>query len=287
VSALAAKTVIVGVGLLGASLAAAGRRSGALARVTGVGRSQANLDTAMRAGVIDEASTALEPALAGADLVVLAAPVDACVGLLARIAAAAPKNCVITDVASVKFPLVAEASRLGIAERFVGAHPMAGGTSSGAGAADVDLFRGRTVVLTPEARTDAAALERVERLWRDVGARTVVMDARAHDRIVALASHLPQMIASALAAQLGSDQQHALIESVAGAGLRDTTRIAMSDARMWSAIAAANRDALLAAMDGFSQSWSGVREAVARGDAAALEEAIEKGAAFRRSLERK
>jgi prephenate dehydrogenase len=167
VKPLAQKTVIAGVGLIGGSLAAAGKRSGALGRVVGVGRSRENLALAERAGIIDEGTADLEQALDGADLVVLAAPVDTCVDLLKRVAAAAPTP-VVTDVASVKTPLVEAATRTGTESRFVGGHPIAGGTSTGAGSADADLFRDRVVVLTPTSATGSAAVDLVTKLWRAV-----------------------------------------------------------------------------------------------------------------------
>lgn len=280
------KTVILGVGLIGGSLAAAGRHAGRLDRVVGVGRSRANLDAALRAGLIDEAVTDPVAAVSDADLVVLATPVNTCVELLSLVAGAAPQTCVLTDVGSVKAPIVAAAVRLGVARRFVGAHPMAGGTSTGAGAADKDLFRGRTVVITPTPDVEAGARELVVSLWQAAGASVLELEPDLHDQAVAMSSHLPQLLASSLAALAAGDPLHELVARLTGGGFRDTTRIAMSDAAMWVAIAEANRDHLVAAMDLFADLWSRVRDAVASGDERALGALMVEAAAFRRGLER-
>jgi len=280
------RTVILGVGLIGASLAAAGRRAGVLAKVVGVGRSQANLDSALHAGIIDEASPDAVAAVRDADLVVIAAPVDTSIELLERVAPACPASCVLTDVGSVKAPIVRAAERIGVADRFVGAHPMAGGTSTGAVAANEELYRGRTVVVTPTAAVAKGPRELVSSIWRAVGAEVVELDAELHDQAVAMSSHLPQMLATSLAALAAGDPLHALVARLTGAGFRDTTRIAMSDADMWLGIAEANRTHLLNAMDVFTQLWTRVRDAVASGDEDALRSLMLEAAAFRRCLER-
>jgi prephenate dehydrogenase len=283
---VAQKTVVVGVGLIGGSLAAAGRRAGVLGRVVGVGRSARNLDVALRNGVVDEVTHDVAAAVRDADLVVFAAPADTCVDLLEIAAASAPAECVLTDVASVKEPLCAAAERLGVGARFVGGHPIAGGTATGADAADDQLFRGRVVVLTPGAQTSAAALRRVSELWRATGAEVVEMDAAAHDRVLALTSHLPQMLVSVLCSLAAGRDDEAQVARLAGAGFRDTTRIAGSDAAMWAAIARLNRKHLLEVMDGFTRAWSRLRAAIAAGDDAAVREVIERGARFRRGVEK-
>jgi len=281
-----AKTVIVGVGLIGASLAAAGRRSGVLGRVVGVGRSKANLETALRAGFIDEASSDPAAAVRDAGLVVIAAPVDTSIELLERVAPACPASCVLTDVGSVKAPIVRAAERIGIAARFVGAHPMAGGTRTGAAAADEGLYRGRTVVITPTPNVAKDAHDLVSSMWRSVGAEIVELDPDLHDQAVAMSSHLPQMLATALAALVAGDPLHDLVARLTGAGFRDTTRIAMSDADMWVAITEANRTHLLAAIDLFTRLWARVRDAVADADEEALRSLMLEAGAFRRGLER-
>jgi prephenate dehydrogenase len=283
---LARKTVIAGFGLIGASLAAAGKRAGVLGRVVGVGRSAANLDVARSAGLADETTHDLAAALADADLLVLAAPADACVRLLEQAVPSAPEACILTDVASVKAPLCAAAERLGVDARFVGGHPIAGGTATGASAADPNLFRGRTVVLTPSAQALPNARALVAGMWRAVGAEIVELDASVHDRVLATTSHLPQMVASALCAVAAAHGDRELVERFAGPGFRDTTRIAASDAAMWSAIARLNRDRLLEAMDAFGEVWANLRDGVAAGDEASIRATIERGAELRRRIDK-
>jgi len=282
VTALARRTVIVGTGLIGGSLAASGRRAGALEHVVGVGRGRDNLDHARAAGLVDETSTDLAGSLDGADLVVLAAPVDACCELLETVATHTGERCVVTDVGSVKVPLVERATALGIASRFVAAHPMAGGVDTGAAAARADLFDERVVVLTPNPATAAEAVGLVRRLWEACGARVVEMDAAAHDAAVAVTSHLPQMLAFCLSAAAGRDAargEH--LEELVGAGFKDTARLARSDAAMWAAIARLNGGSILAAMDRFSAVWQELRAAIEAGDEQALRVVMSEAAAFK------
>jgi prephenate dehydrogenase len=280
---IAARTVILGTGLIGASLAAAGRRAGALTWVVGVGRKRPNLELALARGAVDEVSQDPAAALARADLAVLAAPADACVDLLATVARHAPAECLVTDVASVKVPLCQAAERVGLARRFVGGHPIAGSESSGASAADPELFRGRVVVLTPEAAPEAA-VTRVRALWEQVGGTVVSMDARLHDEAVAASSHLPHMIAFALCAALAHDPDVEIVKRLAGSGLRDMTRLGASDPAMWRAIVALNRGPLREACDRFSVLWNQLCDAIAHGDAKELERLMEEARGFRRAL---
>ncbi|MFP6625901.1 MAG: prephenate dehydrogenase/arogenate dehydrogenase family protein [Deltaproteobacteria bacterium] len=274
------RVVIIGVGQIGASLAAAGRRSGALGRVCGVGRNPANLARAMELGLVDRVGSDLEEAVADADLVVVAAPVQASLDLLSRAAAASPRGCVLSDVGSVKGPVLEAAEAVGVGHRFVGAHPIAGGTGRGSAAADPLLFKDRTVVLTPGAATDGQAVERIVGLWEACGARVVKMTAADHDAGVALSSHLPQMAAFALCALAGSSGLDALTD-LCGSGFRDTTRIADSDGQMWLEIASANRGELVAIMKEFELLWAEMTRAVEDADGEGLGEIIDRARSFR------
>ncbi|MFN2426524.1 MAG: prephenate dehydrogenase, partial [Candidatus Binatia bacterium] len=260
------RVVVVGTGLIGASLAAAGRARGRFAHVVGVGRSMANLETARERGLIDEATTELFAALADSDLIVLATPVVTAVSQIHELVHHAPPAAVITDVGSVKLPIVLEARRRGLATRFLGAHPLAGKAETGAGAADPDLFRGRRVVLTPDEDTPPELVEDMRSLWSALEAEVSVMDADDHDAVLARSSHLPQMVAYALAATADSaEMREDLVRLVAG-GFRDTTRLAASDADMWVDIARLNREAIVDAMDEFSVIWDDLRDAIADQD---------------------
>lgn len=275
------RCVIVGTGLLGASLGAAGKTRGLFGRTVGVGRSQANLQTALDRGFVDEISTEPFRALAGADLVVIATPVFTAMSQLHELAAHAPETAVFTDVGSVKAPIVAEARRRGLASRFVGAHPLAGKAETGAGAADPDLFRGRRCVLTPDDETPEELVGDLRRLWTAVESTVSVMDAAEHDTALAASSHLPQMVAFALSATAdGAACRDDLVQLVAG-GFRDTTRLAASDADMWVDIANLNREAIVDAMDEFSVVWDDLRDAIADRDEKAIRAIIAASRKFR------
>lgn len=271
------RAVVIGTGSIGASVAVAARRTGAIARVVGVGRSRANLVHALNEGLVDEVSQDPLAAVVDADLVVLATPVDTAVDLLGGLVAAAPVRAIFTDVGSVKEPIVAAAEACGVAARFVGGHPIAGGTATGAAAADANLFRGRTVVLTPTPATEPEACAAVRAIWEAVGAVVLEMSAVRHDEILAQTSHLPQFVAFALCASVARDGE--IASNLFGTGFRDTTRLALSDHDMWLAIARLNRKALLRAMDGFSSLWDELRAAIAADDEARLREILEEARA--------
>jgi prephenate dehydrogenase len=278
------RCVIVGTGLLGASLAGAGKAAGLFGHVTGVGRSKTNLETAAARGLIDEGTDDLAAAIERADLVVLATPVVTAVSQLAEIAAKAAPKAVVTDVGSVKSAIVAEAERQNLCARFVGAHPLAGKAETGAAAADADLFRGRHVVLTPDAHSPARLVGDMRELWTAVGSTVSVMTAAEHDEMLARSSHLPHMIAFALAAMVdGSKSRADLVRLIAG-GFRDTTRLAASDADMWVDIVRLNSEAIADAMDEFGQFWDDVRDAVMDVDEAALREIISASQRLRREI---
>ena len=267
-SAIARRGVVIGTGLIGSSLAAALRAAGAIGHVVGVGRGLANLQVALRSGFVDSVSQDPFAAVTDADLVVLATPVDSAVTLLPALVAAAPAEAIFTDVGSVKRAIVEAARVCGIEDRFVGAHPIAGGTMGGAGGANPTLFRDRTVVLTPSEGSTSIAVARIRALWEAAGARVIETTAHRHDEILALTSHLPQFVVFALCATIARADE--MPSTFFGAGFRDTTRLATSDHEMWLAIARLNRDPLVAAMDGFSEVWTQMSTAIANGDDAAL-----------------
>jgi len=278
------RAVVVGTGLIGASLAVAARRAGIVRHVVGVGRSRANLEQALSEGRVDAVSQDPLTAVADADLVVIATPVDTAVELVPGLALAAPPQAVFTDVGSVKNAVVAAAARAGIGGRFVGAHPIAGGTATGAAAADPGLFFGKTVVLTPTADTTRETHDAVHSLWVAVGAVIVEMSAERHDDALALTSHLPQLVAFALAATLdGAPEVPTLL---VGKGFRDTTRLASSDHDMWSAIVRLNRRDILAAIDAFAATWARLRAAIASDDEATLRAVMADARRLRERIDR-
>jgi len=278
------RCVVVGTGLIGASMAGAGKARGLFGHVVGVGRSLVNLETARERGLIDEARIDLFPALKDADLVVLATPVATAVSQLHELIHHAPPTAVFTDVGSVKLPIVTEARKRGLAARFLGAHPLAGKAETGAGAADPDLFRGRRVVLTPDNDTPAELVEDLRSLWSAFKAEVSVMDAKDHDVVLATSSHLPQMVAYALAATADATEKHEEVVRMIAGGFRDTTRLSASDADMWVDIARLNREAIVDAMDEFSVVWDDLRDAIADKDEVAIRTIILASRKFRREI---
>ena len=266
------RLAIVGVGLLGGSVAKAVRARGAAREIVGVGRDLARLRPAVSDGAVDGVTTDLAEGVAGADLVVLGATVLANDALLPAVWAAVPAGACITDVGSTKRSIVREAERLA-AERgdvhFVGSHPMAGGEKSGYGVARADLFERATVVVTPTKHRADSAVDRVTTLWRTLGARVVVWDAEVHDRSVAAISHLPHVVAWALMDAVHRYEPAAL-DIVAG-GFKDTTRIAASDPAVWREILLANRDEVAVSLGAFREALADVERLIAVADPAALE----------------
>jgi prephenate dehydrogenase len=266
------KLVVIGVGLIGGSFALALRRARAVERIVGVGRTRRNLADALRLKAIDEASQDPARAVRGADLVLLATPVGQMPAVMTAIAPHLPAHAVVTDAGSTKRDVIACARRFlgGHLPRFVPAHPVAGTEMSGAAAASPELFRGRNVILTPQAGTAAGAVTLVRRAWEACGARVVRLDAGAHDELLAAVSHLPHVIAFALVNMLAGRRSPARLFGLSAGGLRDTVRIAGSSPEMWADICVANRDALLTALEAYENELEQTRAAIERADAQEL-----------------
>ncbi len=285
-SPLFARMTIAGVGLIGGSLGAAVRAAGLAGEVVGFGRSEANLRVALERGLVDRVARDPADAAGGADAIVLAAPVGACAPLAAAFRPHAGAGTLLTDVGSVKGTVVEEleSAWAGVGP-VVGAHPIAGSEASGAAAARADLFRGRRCILTPTPATERGALARVRALWEGVGAGVEEMPPSVHDELLARVSHLPHLVAYALAAAVGeqaSGGRRAL--DYAGSGFRDTTRIAASPPELWRDIALANAPALGAALAEFRAALDRLERLVAARDAAGLEAALAAAWAVRRRL---
>ena len=229
---------VVGVGLLGGSLALAVKRKGVAARVVGTDRLPGILHPAVERGLLDEALPSPADVAKVADLTVFCTPVDV-IAEQAREAAPFGQG-VMTDVGSTKAEI---ASRLADVPTFVPGHPLAGSEKAGPEHARGDLFDGRLVVLTPGARTSPQAVIAVTAFWRSLGSRVQTMDATEHDRALALTSHLPHLLASALAGLLPPH-----LHDLTATGFRDTTRVAAGDPALWAAIFTQNRPALLRAL---------------------------------------
>ena len=277
------RAAIVGVGLIGGSLALAARTGGLIGEAVGLGRSEANLATALERGIVDRA--ARDPAALGpVDLVVLAVPVRSTAAVATALLPHLAPRTVVTDVGSVKGEVVETMEALLPADRpFVGAHPIAGGERAGAAAAAPDLFRGARCILTPTPRTDRAALGRVRSLWEGVGARVEEMPAAAHDRALAWTSHVVHALAYALVRAI--DGADPALLGRGGPSLRDATRIAASPAELWRDIFLANAGAVSGAIGEVADELARLRAAVEAGDPAALEALLAAAVAAKRRAE--
>lgn len=268
------RLAIIGVGLIGGSLARALREAGAVKSVVGIGRSRANLEEALSLGICDEITQDVLAGVEGADLVFISVPVCAIPAVVAEIAPILAPGCIVTDGGSVKTAIVRECeAHMPPGCHFVGGHPIAGTEHSGAAASFATLYRGKRCILTPTEHTDPAALATVEHLWRLTGADVCSMEPGHHDRIFAEISHLPHMAAYALVHAVGTaDVEGENVLSYTAGGFRDFTRIASSDPVMWRDISLMNREALLASIDGFSASLAELRRRIDHGDEAGLAE---------------
>ena len=275
---------IVGVGLLGGSVAKAAR-AGALARsIVGVGRDRARLEAALRDGAIDRVTTDLEAGVGGADFVLLAAPVLALEALLERVWRAAADGATLTDVGSTKAAIVRRAEGLAAGRplAFVGSHPMAGSEKSGYGVARPDLFQGALVLVTPTDRTEPRALKAVTGFWEALGARVDALEPEAHDAAVAAISHLPHAVADALMDAVARSAPEAL--GFAARGFKDMTRIAASDPDMWADIFVANREAVGRSLDAFRRALDELARAIAGGSRDELRARLARVKAAREAL---
>lgn len=262
------RLTIIGVGMIGGSLARALKRAGAVREVVGCGRDVTHLQQALALGVIDRLELDPARAVARADVVVLCMPVGSIGTVLRQIAGHLGPQTIVTDVGSTKGSVV-EAARGAfgtLPARFVPGHPIAGTERSGVAASMAELFQDRRVILTPERDTDPAALAQVRAMWEQCGARVTEMGVRHHDEVLAATSHLPHMLAYALVDTLARMDDSAEIFSYAAGGFRDFTRIASSDPQMWHDICLANRDALLVMLERYRHDLEQLTVALRNGD---------------------
>jgi len=266
------RIAILGLGLIGGSLACALKSRGAVGEVVGWGHREASLRQGVELGVIDRYCLDLVEAIKGADVVVIATPTLVAEDMLEQLAPLLDAKTLITDVASVKGNLLRAAQRIfgHIPANLVLGHPIAGSEKNGVTAAKADLFVKHRVILTPTTQTDPAALSRIRRMWTLTGADVIDMAVDEHDAILACTSHLPHVLAYTLVDALAGQQSGTDIFRFAAGGFRDFTRIASSDPKMWHDIALANRDALLSSIDLFATDLARVRKAIAVQDSAAL-----------------
>ncbi len=285
-SPLEETVAIVGVGLIGGSLAAALRQRKVARRVIGVGRDGSRLEAAKNAGLIDDGSTDLADVARHASLIVFCTPVErvangvrlALSGLASDSSLATRhSSLLITDAGSVKGPICAE---LADVPNFLGAHPIAGSHRQGFEAADANLFEGKVCVLTPQATTAVDDLARLERFWQSVGMRTVRMTPDDHDAALAMTSHLPHVVAASLAATLAPENR-----SLTGTGFRDTTRVAAGDPTLWTGILLNNTAHIIDGIEMMQQRLESFLTAIKLKNADVLKQLLEDGRVTRETLD--
>jgi len=268
--------VVIGPGLIGGSFALALKRKGLVEHVSGVGRGRANLENALKLGVIDAIGASVAEAVKDADLVLAAIPVGAMPALFRELAEALPAGAILTDAGSTKQDVIAAAratlgGKRGKIGQFIPGHPIAGAETNGAGAAHTHLFEGKPFILTPLPENRAIDVDLIESLWAACGAHVARMSESEHDRVFAAVSHLPHLAAFALMEELAARPDADTLFRFAGSGFRDFTRIAGSHPEMWRDIALANRAALLGEMDTYIDKLEAIRGMIESRDGPALE----------------
>lgn len=276
------RAAIVGVGLLGASLGLALQASGSARRVTGVGRRQATLDTALALGAIHDTSLDLAEVAAEADCIVIATPAGTVIDALNTIRAACKPGTIILDVASTKADICAHAAQLWTApRRFVGCHPMAGSEKSGPEHATATLYQNSVCFVENSPDLDPDALARVCQLWERCGARVVPVDPAHHDALLARTSHIPHILATLLAS---SAREEGATREFAGNGFRDMTRLAEGSPEMWRDITLTNREAIMDGLESLRGQLNDFITAVERSDGNGLMQIFENGREARRQV---
>lgn len=264
---------IIGVGLIGGSLARALRQAGACQDVVGCGRRVEHLQEALDLGVIDRYETDAARAVQDADMVVVCVPLGAMEQVFRAISPALAADAVVTDVGSAKASVVS-AARAGFGELpawFVPGHPIAGTEKSGVAASFAELYQDRRVILTPLENTSPAATARVQAMWEAAGAQVQCMDVEHHDIVLAATSHLPHVLAFQMVDTLARISDEDEIFRYAAGGFRDFTRIASSDPVMWRDICLANDHAVLEMLERYRSDLDSLAEAIRTGDGAELE----------------
>ncbi len=263
---------IIGVGLIGGSLARALRKAKLVNRITGCNRNEDSLKKAIELDVIDDYSLSIGEAVSGADVVVIGTPLSTTETLLPQIVASLKADAVLTDVGSAKGSVV-NAARKTMGNKFpcfVPGHPIAGTEQSGVEASFAELFIDHRVILTPLPETDSRAHQLIIDMWQAVGADVINLDVKHHDDVLAATSHLPHMLAYALVDCLAGMQEREEIFKYAAGGFADFTRIASSSPEMWHDICFSNRDALLNSLDSFSQHINQIKNAIETSDSQQL-----------------
>jgi prephenate dehydrogenase len=274
---------VIGVGLIGGSLARALREAGAVGEIVGCGRGRENLERAVELGVVDRYTHDLAEAAAGADLVFLAVPLGAMRDAFLALRDSLRPDALVTDGGSAKGSVVADclAAAPELLPRFVPGHPIAGTERNGVEASFAALYRNRRVILTPLAENGADAVARVRSMWQACGADVTEMSVEHHDEVLAATSHLPHMLAFGLVDMLARIKDNDEMFRYAAGGFRDFTRIASSNPVMWRDICIANRAALGPMLAAFAEEMNALAETIASGDGEALLDIFQRAKAAR------
>ncbi|MFH1645544.1 MAG: prephenate dehydrogenase [Candidatus Omnitrophota bacterium] len=264
------KVAIIGVGLIGGSIGKALRKRGLAEEVVGIGRREVSLEKAKKAGAVDSTTLDIDKGIKDADLVIVAVNVDKVKEKIKQASVNMKKGSILMDVNSTKGEIISFANKcIKKGVFFIGAHPMAGKEKTGVNASDEKLFNGTVCILTPDKKTDKLALNRIESLWSNLGARVLLLSANEHDKIVARVSHLPHLLAYALCNTVTEQEM-----SFSGSGFKDSTRIAKSDIDMWTEIFLQNRQELLKAVKSFESFFSKLKLNLEKGNRALIKKQL-------------
>ncbi len=250
------KAVIIGTGLIGASLGLDLKKRHLVSQITGLSRHQSNARLAKKSGAIDYVASSLD-AVNDADLIILATPVDSILEIAFKISGRIKKECIVIDVGSTKQQIVSKIDR--VIPNFVGCHPLSGSEKRGVANLAAGIFNNSICIITPTVKTDKKVLSKISLLWRKLGSKIIILSPEKHDRILAFTSHLPHAVAFSL---IGSIPDKFL--SLSSGGLKDTTRISASDANLWSEVFLSNRRNILTCLLAFQTRLSVLKLALAR-----------------------
>lgn len=270
------KVAIIGVGLIGGSIALAMKKKRLADEIIGVSRHEKTLSSAKEKGAIDTGSQDLN-AISDADLVILSAPVGTILDLAPRISEIIRADCIVCDVGSTKEEIVIKLDR--IFPNYVGAHPLAGSEKQGVLNSKAEIFEGTLCIVTPTKKTNTQALLKIEKLWRGIGVKVIKLPSDIHDRVVSYISHLSHIVAFSLVSAVPGGYLR-----FASTGFKDTTRIALSEAQLWSDIFLSNQKNILQAIDSFQGNLSKIRTAIAKKDKEALDRFLKRASGIRKKI---
>ncbi|MFT4607641.1 MAG: prephenate dehydrogenase [Urechidicola sp.] len=263
------RLAIIGVGLIGSSLALALKQAKAVGHVVGCGRNQTNLQKGIELGVIDSYCNSVAEAVKGADVVVVSVPLGTMQNIFEQMSSVLTSDTIVTDVGSTKGSVI-EAARAGLGRclpQFVPGHPIAGSEKSGVEAGIAELYQNRKVILTPLKENSQSSIDKISDMWQQCGANIEYLSVIQHDKVLAATSHLPHLLAFSMVTYLSGLNDHEEIFKYAAGGFRDFTRIASSDSVMWRDVCLANGDALIELIDGYKNELDEVAEAIKQKDA--------------------